>query len=92
MDKVGVEPAGQTRTVYLEGHSQAIGQVFKDVLMMVEEEEARVRYCIDQTRNIARACEQCSRKIFIKVWKVLWKRAVDLSTECEFIHLYGELL
>ena len=27
-----------------------------------------------QTWNSLRACEQCSRKIFIKVWKVLWKR------------------
>ena len=51
MHKVWVEPAGQTRTVHLERHSQAIGQVFKYVLVMVEEEQARVRYCIDKTAS-----------------------------------------
>ena len=48
MDEVGIEPAGQARAVYLEGNSQATSQILKDVLMMVEKEEARIGYCIDK--------------------------------------------
>ena len=47
--------------------------------------DTKIDVTTEQTWNNARACEHCSRKIFIKVRKVLWKRThqkVGISELC----------